>query len=150
MELARPLDVPPAERHSPLTRIAAGAGLAVVTALSIALVLGIAVHPSPRAPKAAPKLAPPSSVAVDVLDGGADLAHTRTLATRIGSFGYRIGHVTRATRDYPRTQVYYEPGGAALARRLAGQIGCGLPSPLPAGSNPHRLVVIAGSPRATC
>jgi hypothetical protein len=71
------------------------------------------------------------------------------MASRVGSFGYRIEHVTRANRsDYRQTAVYFEPGGAALARRLAGQIG--VPTrPLPGGTNPHRLVVVVGPPHGT-
>ena len=41
-------------------------------------------------------------------------------------------------------------GGEAYARRLADQLGCGTVSPLPGGNDPHRLVVIAGPPSATC
>src|SRR5438045_1811514 len=57
---------------------------------------------------------------------------------------YRIHHVGRANRfDYPRTAVYYEPGGQPLAVRLARQIGV-VTLPLPNGRNPRRLVVIVG------
>jgi hypothetical protein len=90
-------------------------------------------------------------VAVDVLNGGGDINYTRRVASRIGSFGYKIEHVTKANRfDYKDTSVYFEPGGAALAQRLATQIGCGRTSPLPGGRDPHRLVVIVGPAHATC
>jgi hypothetical protein len=69
----------------------------------------------------------------------------------VGSFGYRIGHVTKANRfDYPRTVVYFEPGGEAFGRRLASQLGCGTVSPLPGGTDRRRLVVVTGRPSATC
>jgi hypothetical protein len=55
--------------------------------------------------------------------------------------------VSRATRfDYPETAVYYEPGGLALANRLARQLGVET-RPLPGGMNARRLVVIVGPPR---
>ena len=73
------------------------------------------------------------------------------LASHVGSFGYRIGHVMRAGRfGYKQTVIYFEPGGEAAARRLASQLGCGTVSPLPGGHDPRRLVVIAGQPSATC
>ena len=67
------------------------------------------------------------------------------------SFGYRLGHVTKANRfDYPKTVVYFEPGGQTAAQRLASQLGCASVSPLPGGRNAHRLVVITGPPSAAC
>ena len=96
-------------------------------------------------------LPPPWHIQVDVLNGGGDINYTRRIADRIGSFGYRIQHVTKASRfDYRRTTVYFEPRGEALARRLSSQLGCGTASPLPAGTNPRRLVVIVGPPSAAC
>ena len=72
-----------------------------------------------------------------MLNGGGDINYTRRIASRIGSFGYRIQHVTKANRfDYKQTAVFFEPGGGALAQRLATQIGCGKTSPLPGGKNP--------------
>ena len=72
------------------------------------------------------------------------------MASSVGSFGYRIQHVTRASRfDYKETSVYFEPGGAGLAHRLAAQLG-GVPvHPLPGGTNKRRLVVIVGPAHAT-
>jgi transcriptional regulator with XRE-family HTH domain len=143
---------PPARR--PLGRwLAAAAAAALVTVLALALVGALEQNErrSPAAERAAAALPPPWKIAVDVLNGGGDINYTRTLASRIGSFGYRIEHVTKARRfDYRETAVYFEPGGAPLARRLASQLGCGTTSPLPGGKNPRRLVVIAGPPRATC
>ena len=142
---------PPA--HRPLGRwIAGGAALTLVGVVSLALVLAFGRGGgASAAQREAARLAPPWNVAVDVLNGGGDINYTRQLASRIGSFGYRIQHVTKANRfDYKETSVYFEPGGAALAQRLATQLGCGKTSPLPGGNNPRRLVVIVGPPRATC
>jgi hypothetical protein len=143
---------PPARR--PLGRwLAVSAAAALVTVLTLALVGALERNGrrSPAAERAAAELPPPWKVAVDVLNGGGDINYTRTLASRIGAFGYRIEHVTKANRfDYRETSVYFEPGGAPLARRLASQLGCGTTRPLPGGKNPRRLVVIAGPPRATC
>jgi hypothetical protein len=85
------------------------------------------------------------------LNVGRDIYYTRALASKIGALGYRIKRVTKASRfDYRDTAVYYEPGGEASATRLARQIGCGTPRPLPGGSDPRRLVVIVGPAHATC
>jgi transcriptional regulator with XRE-family HTH domain len=139
-------------RRRPFGRwIAAGGALALVATLALALELGLRDRGTSQAKKAGPALPPPWRVAVDVLNGGGDINYTRTVASRIGSFGYRIEHVTKANRfDYRETQVYYEPGGGALARRLAAELGCGKTLPLPGGRNARRLVVIVGRPRATC
>jgi hypothetical protein len=131
--------------------IAAGAAVALIGAAALALVLALGRGGSTAAERQAAGLAPPWKVAVDVLNGGGDINYTRRIASRIGSFGYRIQHVTKANRfDYKETAVFFEPGGGALAQRLATQIGCGKTSPLPGGKNPRRLVVIVGPARATC
>jgi hypothetical protein len=92
-------------------------------------------------------LPPPWKISVDVLNGGGDIAYTRRLADRIGSMAYQIKHVSRADRfDYPKTAVYFPPGGEEIGQRLAGQLGVDA-RPLPSGKNPRRLVVIA-VPRA--
>jgi hypothetical protein len=129
--------------------LAAGAGLALVVAGTLAFLVGVGPRSTTSAARHhGPALAPPWKVSVDVLDGSGDIDYTRRVATRVGSFGYRIEHVTKADSfGYGRTAVYFEPGGAALARRLAGQIGVQT-RPLPGGSNPRRLVVIVGPPRA--
>jgi hypothetical protein len=44
---------------------------------------------------------------------------------------------------YVETSVYYPPGGEAIARRLAGELGVGVTA-LPGGDDPNRLVVIVG------
>jgi LytR cell envelope-related transcriptional attenuator/Helix-turn-helix domain len=141
---------PPARR--PVGRwIAAGAATAVVVAVTLALAIGVGGGGTPSAKSRAASLPPPWKVSVDVLNGSGDINYTRRVATRVGSYGYGIQHVTKANRfDYRETAVYYEPGGAALADRLAKQIGCGTPKPLPGGTNPRRLVVIVGPEHATC
>jgi transcriptional regulator with XRE-family HTH domain len=99
------------------------------------------------APRSGAALPPPWKVRVDVLNGAGDINWTRQVASRIGALGYRLGRVARANRfDYRSTAVYYEPGGQALAIRLARTLGT-VTSPLPGGSNPRRLVVIVGPHR---
>jgi transcriptional regulator with XRE-family HTH domain len=141
---------PPAQ--VPLGRwFAGGAAAALVAVVALALVLALGRNGPSAAERQAAGLAPPWKVSVDVLNGGGDINYTRRVASRVGSFGYRIQHVTKANRfDYKETAVYFEPGGAAFAQRLATQIGCGKTSPLPGGKNPRRLVVIVGPARATC
>lgn len=97
----------------------------------------------PAAPARAP-LPPPWRITVDVLNGSGDINYTRLVASRIGALAYSVEHVARADRfDYPQTAVYYEPGGAPIAARLARQLGVAT-KPLPGGHNPRRLVVIVG------
>jgi hypothetical protein len=86
----------------------------------------------------------PWKIEVDVLDGSQNIVRARAVASKIGAFGYQIARVTKASqRNYPRTIVYYEPGGDKLAARLAEQLGTTI-APLPGGKNPKRLVVIVG------
>src|SRR4051794_2527755 len=140
---------PPARR--PVGRwIAAGGALALIVAATLlAIGLGGGGNSSPAAQQAA-TLPPPWKVSIDVLNGSGDINYTRVVASRVGSFGYRIQHVTRAGRfDYKQTAIYFEPGGIGLAQRLAAQLG-GVPvHPLPGGSNKRRLVVIVGPAHAT-
>jgi transcriptional regulator with XRE-family HTH domain len=128
--------------------------LAAVGAALLALVLAVVVpgRLDERSAAAAPPAAeatlpPPWKVSVDVLNGSGDINHTRRVADRVLALAYRVERVARANRfDYPETAVYYEPGGLALARRLARQLGVDA-RPLPGGSNARRLVVIVGPPR---
>ena len=142
---------------SPFARAAYGRGrLVTLAAVGAALLaLGLAVflpgrseRPAAAAqPVAAAKLPPPWQVSVDVLNGSGDIQYTRRVADRILALAYRVKRVTRASRfDYPETAVYYEPGGLALATRLAGQLGVET-RPLPGGKNAQRLVVIVGPSR---
>ncbi len=94
------------------------------------------------------QLPSPWRISVDVLNGGGDINYTRRVADRVGSFAYQIKRVTRACRfDYSETSVYFPPGGEAIGRRLASQLGVNA-RPLPGGKNSRRLVVIVGQPRA--
>lgn len=125
-----------------------GAGVAVVllAALAVAL-LGAVGGDSKRHPASTAQLPAPWKLTVDVLNGGGDIYYTRQLADKIGALGYKIHRVAKADRfDYPDNVVYFEPGGDAIGRRLAQQLGVDA-RPLPGGTNPRRLVVIAGRPR---
>jgi hypothetical protein len=134
----------------------------VLAALAVALAVAVAVavpkmlggssngpQPVSGVPAAAPgpSLPPPAAITVDVLNGSGDINWTQKTATSIAVLGYKVGRVARATRfDYRRTVVYFEPGGQALAERLARALGV-LTQPLPGGTNPRRLVVIVGPQR---
>ncbi|HUK94531.1 MAG TPA: LytR C-terminal domain-containing protein [Gaiellaceae bacterium] len=144
-----PVEPPP---RRPIARwIAVGAAAALLAVLSAALILAFGRGSGSAAASHASTLPPPWRFTTDVLNGGGDINYTRQVATRIASFGYRIGHVTKAGRfDYPRTVIYFEPGGEAAARRLASQLGCGTVSPLPGGKDSRRIVVVTGRPSATC
>ena len=140
---------PPSRR--PVGRwVATGAVTAIVAAVTLAFTVDFGGGGSSAAKTQAAKIPPPWKYAVDVLNGGGDINYTRRVASRVGSFGYRIQHVTRASRfDYRQTSVYFEPGGAALAQRLATQLGGVATHPLPGGKNKRRLVVIVGPAHAT-
>jgi transcriptional regulator with XRE-family HTH domain len=141
---------PPARR--PVGRwLAAGAVTAILLAVTLTFAIGLGGgHGPSAAQRHAARLPAPWKVSIDVLNGGGDINYTRRVASRIGSFGYRIQHVTRANRfDYKETSVYFEPGGGALAQRLAAQLGGVSTHPLPGGKNKRRLVVIAGPAHAT-
>ena len=134
-----------------IRRLAVFAALvaAVAGLVAVILVTGAGRHGPARSANARPAapLPPAWKIRVDVLNGAGDINWTRRVASRIGALGYRLGRVGRANRfDYPRTAVYYEPGGQALAVRLARTLGT-VTAPLPGGSNPRRLVVIVGPQR---
>jgi transcriptional regulator with XRE-family HTH domain len=143
--LAR-LPVLPRPQRYPRTRIvSAAAGVLLIVALAVTLVGGFGSDTKKGTQTKA--LPPPWKFRVDVLNGGGDIYYTRALASKIGALGYKIKRVAKANRfDYPSTAVYFEPGGDAYGNRLARQLGVQA-KPLPGGSDPHRLVVIAGPPR---
>jgi transcriptional regulator with XRE-family HTH domain len=143
--LAR-LPVLPRPQRYPRTRIvSAAAGVLLIVALAVTLVGGFGSDTTKGTQTKA--LPPPWKFRVDVLNGGGDIYYTRALASKIGALGYKIKRVAKANRfDYPSTAVYFEPGGDAYGNRLARQLGVQA-KPLPGGSDPHRLVVIAGPPR---
>ena len=139
-----------APRSTRLGRLAVVGGAALAAAALVVLL----VHPSlggrtagaQDKPRAA-ALPAPWKISVDVLNGSGDINWTRRLASDVGALGYRIRHVGRADRfTYQRTMVYYEPGGAALAARLARRLGVGTRA-LPGGFDARRLVVIVGPQR---
>ena len=145
--LARlPVDTPPERsRHARILGAAVAAMLLIVLAITLAGAFGgDAKH------RSASTTVPPYKLTVDVLNGGGDIYYTRALASKIGAFGYKIKRVTKANRfDYRQTVVYFEPGGEAFGNRLAKQL-CVEARPLPGGTDPRRLVVIAGPPQVVC
>jgi transcriptional regulator with XRE-family HTH domain len=144
--LARLPVLPRPERYPRTRIISAAAGVVVLTALSFTLLGGLGSDTKPHGATAKPLL-PAWRLSVDVLNGGGDIYYTRALASKVGGLGYKIKRVARANRfDYPNTAVYFEPGGDAYGNRLARQLGVQA-KPLPGGSDPRRLVVIAGPPR---
>jgi transcriptional regulator with XRE-family HTH domain len=144
--LAR-LPVQPRPERYPRSRvISVAAGVVLLAALAVTLLGGFGGD-AKKGNLETKDLPPPWKFHVDVLNGGGDIYYTRALASKIGGLGYKIKRVTRANRfDYPSTAVYFEPGGDAYGNRLARQLGVQA-KPLPGGSDPHRLVVIAGPPR---
>jgi transcriptional regulator with XRE-family HTH domain len=140
--------LPPPPARGRTRRLAILAALAVsIAGLAAAIAYTGPSHQSRIAPRHAAGLPPPWKVRVDVLNGAGDINWTRQVASRIGALGYRLGRVARANRfDYRSTAVYYEPGGQAVAIRLARALGA-VTTPLPGGSNPRRLVVIVGPHR---
>jgi hypothetical protein len=95
--------------------------------------------------ESAPVPLPPRwEIHVDVYNGTTVGNAGAGLANQIAGLAYRIDTVTDAKqKNYRRTLVYYPPGGEAIAKRLAGELGVGTAA-LPGGDNPHRLVVIVG------
>jgi transcriptional regulator with XRE-family HTH domain len=135
---------PPAAPES-LPRILGAAALAAIFAV-VAVALADPRLAGDEGPRTAVELPPPWRISVDVLNGSGDINHTRRVADRIGSLAYQIAHVRRADRfDYPETAVYYQPGGKAIAARLAASLGTEA-KPLPGGKDPRHLIVIVGPP----
>jgi LytR cell envelope-related transcriptional attenuator len=105
--------------------------------------------PAPTTPAAKPTAAPLPArweIQVDVYNGSRRGNAASSLANEIAGLAYRIGDVRNADRrTYAETSVYYPPGGEAIARRLAGELGASVTA-LPGGDDPNRLVVIVGRP----
>lgn len=145
-----PVPALPAQRNPYSRLVAIGA---VVVALAVFAILLVVPRSGGKHATAATSnaiLPAPWSIPVTVLNGSGDINYTRRVASQVGSFGYRIQHVTRASRfDYRDTSVYFEPGGVNLAKRLAAQLGGVAVHPLPGGTNKRRLVVIVGPAHAT-
>lgn len=127
-----------------LPRILGAAALAAIVAVVAVALADPRLTGGDRHGAAGQTLPPPWRVSVEVLNGSGDINHTRRLADRIGSLAYHVARVRRADRfDYPETAVYYQPGGKAIAARLAGELDIET-KPLPGGKDPRRLIVIAG------
>src|SRR6185369_4498449 len=95
---------PPARR--PVGRwVAAGAATAIVIAATLTFAIGLGGGHSPSAAeRRTSTLPPPWKVSIDVLNGSGDINYTRRVASSVGSFVYRIQHLTRANRfDYRET-----------------------------------------------
>jgi hypothetical protein len=150
--LARLPVEPKPPRFSRTRIVTVAAAVVLLAALGVALLGGFgggspSFGQSSARNRPTQPLPPVWRLSVDVLNGGGDIYYTRALASKIGGLGYKIRRVTKANRfDYPATAVYFEPGGDAYGARLAHQLGVDA-KPLPGGSNPRRLVVIAGPPR---
>jgi hypothetical protein len=154
LELAG-LPVPPVPFvANPLRRFGA---ITAFAALVLAAVLAVAFarnesKPSPKrsvSASTASALPAPWAIKVVVLNGSGDIVHTRTVASHVQALGYRITHVGKATSfNYPQTEVYFPPGGEAVAVRLAKQLDVPV-QPLPGGDDPRRLVVIVGPETVT-
>ena len=142
------LPVTPLVGASPRGRlIGLAALLAAFVALAGVLWLQNGDTPGRASSRASVPLPEPWKISVDVLNGSGDITWTRQMASRIGSLAYHVQHVGRADKfDYRRTAVYYEPGGEAVAIRMARQLGV-VTKPLPGGSDPHHVVVIVGPHR---
>jgi len=134
---------------NPLRRFGA---ITAFAALVLAAVLAIAFarnesKPSPKrsvSASTASALPAPWAISVVVLNGSGDIVHTRTVASHVQALGYRITHVGKATSfNYPQTEVYFPPGGEAIAVRLAKQLDVPV-QPLPGGDDARRLLVIVG------
>jgi transcriptional regulator with XRE-family HTH domain len=142
----RPFDRNPVRRVATLVAV-----LAVVVAIGAAFTVlpgAASEHAKGTSAATAAKLPPTWKVSVDVLNGSGNIVYTRRVADRVTALAYTVRSVRRADRfDYPETAVYFEPGGAALARRLGEQLGV-TTKPLPGGKNPRRLVVVVGPERA--
>ena len=141
-----PVPPHPVERN-PLPRlIVIGAILIGVTVMATLL---LAPRSGGKQSSATPSaiLPPPWRIQVNVLNGSGDINYTRQVASRIGAFGYGIKKVGRADAfNYPQTAVYFPPSCEGIAVRLAKQLGVAT-KPLPGGTGPCQLYVIAGPAR---
>lgn len=149
------LPVPPKALERPTRRRLLGLAALVAAAAALAAALKLpalggeaeAERQAAAVAAAEAALPPPWQVRVEVLNGSGDINWTRQMASKIGALAYTVARVGRADRfDYQETAVYYEPGGHALARRLARELGVRT-RPLPGGSDRRRLLVIVGPQR---
>ena len=85
---------------------------------------------SHRPPKAPAASRPRHRTTVLVLNGNGRSGAAATAAGRVRSRGYRIGAVTNAPRQVPRSIVMYRPGFAGEGHRLGRDLGVKLVTPL--------------------
>jgi hypothetical protein len=140
----RPFQVDPWRRLGAVAAI----GVAVLAAvLAVVLARNPPQQQASTAASAAATLPAPWAIKTVVLNGSGDIVYTRSVASRIQGLGYKVTHVGKASSfTYLQTEVYYPPGGEAIALRLAKQLGVPI-QPLPGGLDPRRLVVIVGPER---
>jgi hypothetical protein len=88
--------------------------------------------PVTRKPAAVTAVAkrPRSRTVVMVLNGNGRTGAAAAAASRVRARGYRIGAVTNAPRQVPRSIVMYRPGFAGEGRRLGKDLGVRLVTPL--------------------
>ena len=73
---------------------------------------------------------PRHNLAVLVLNGNGRSGAAAAAAARVHGRGYRIGAVTNARRQVPRSIVMYKPGFAGEGKRLGRDLGVKLVTPL--------------------
>jgi LytR cell envelope-related transcriptional attenuator len=73
---------------------------------------------------------PRHNLAVLVLNGNGRSGAAAAAAARVHGRGYRIGAVTNAPRQVPRSIVMYKPGFAGEGKRLGRDLGVKLVTPL--------------------
>ena len=73
---------------------------------------------------------PRSTTVVMVLNGNGRTGAAAAAASRVQRRGYRLGAVTNAPRQVPRSIVMYRPGFAGEGRRLGRDLGVRLVTPL--------------------
>jgi hypothetical protein len=71
-----------------------------------------------------------SRTVVLVLNGNGRTGAAATAASRVQARGYKIGAVTNAPRQVPRSIVMYRPGFAGEGKRLGADLGVKLVTPL--------------------
>jgi hypothetical protein len=88
--------------------------------------------PVTRTPAAATAIAkrPRSKTVVMVLNGNGRTGAAAAAAARVQTRGYKVGVVTNAPRQVPRSIVMYRPGFAGEGRRLGKDLGVKLVTPL--------------------
>jgi len=138
----------PIERN-PRGRLAAAAAL-IIVGIAAAAMLGYSLRGSPAqvltSGNSKTTLPAAWKVKVVVENGGGDINYTRRVASRIGSLGYQVTSVKRASRfNYKRTTIFYSSigKGKELGKRLADELKADL-LPLPSGNDPLHLLVIVG------